>query len=944
MLTIHPREEISLSGPWQIAFDPQNEGIKNFWPGDGWPHARSQPVNVQEIWNIAYPDADGVGFYQTFFSIPGSWQGQACVLCFTGVIYRCDVWVNQKFVGGHEGGYTPFEFDVTRFVQPGAENRLVVRVAALSKKIVVDGMPIQHAPLSKQSWYYVYGGIWGKVSLETRPPVACQSVYVNPNLGREFTQLEICIRNRREECRQVDLHLKLLDPHGAPVHEQRTPISATPGDALFTYSIRIPHPLAWSCDHPNLYHLEVDLAGEDGQADSCTVNFGMRDFTVHDGQFFLNGEPIYIRGVILQPNFPVKLIEHPDHEMMLRELSLAKAAGFNLLRSHLQPPSPEYLDLADRMGMLIYAETSLGWIKNNSRLANHGRREVEAMIALDRNHPSVVFWGIYNENPSASAINGAELAHFARTLDPTRVIVEDSGGSLAIDQDFGWIDRAAVIPAWKFQSQPIQDIHLYLGSPTPTPIYSWLSALGTGNSSRVLVDEQFGSLAVVDEFDRECRSYQGQIFVSELGCGGMADLDEQVAGFGGQEDLLDARELKTLRDSLNSGFQERGLERIFGSPRGLYPEAQELQVIGNKQQVEALLTNPRVSGYMITQLNDVAWEFHAGLLDVWRNPKPAYASAKKFNQPHVVILKPASPTVTVGSNLLVDLTLVSRLPLHSDAQIQITVIDPSLQEIAAYQVSIPAHPGVHPLEGIRVEIKLPGVYQFKARLMQIGVTLADTTETVLALECPPWQDLSVKAHCLGRPAGSGLVPYLPQATPTGGAGDPSALYLAAHPETLDSQDWEVLCGAVEAGGVAIVGALRPDHSAAISTFSRHGLNLKLHLGIGSWMGCYHWMPQSSLFMGLPAGGLAKQPYTSVIPKYVLSEMGGEILAGSLRNTQSRLEAPRMLWYSDIEAVRLGKGTILFCQYRVFETINSDPLAGRLVFNLLAYAGQLLEKQ
>ena len=71
-------------------------------------------------------------------------------------------------------------------------------------------------------------------------------------------------------------------------------------------------------------------------------------------------------------------------------------------------------------------------------------------------------------------------------------------------------------------------------------ICRWLSALGTRQSSRVLVDEQFGSLAVVDEFDRECRSYQGQIFVSELGCGGMADLDEQVAGFNGKEDLLDA--------------------------------------------------------------------------------------------------------------------------------------------------------------------------------------------------------------------------------------------------------------------------------------------------------------------------------------------------------------------------------------------------------------------
>ncbi len=248
------------------------------------------------------------------------------------------------------------------------------------------------------------------------------------------------------------------------------------------------------------------------------------------------------------------------------------------------------------------------------------------------------------------------------------------------------------------------------------------------------------------------------------------------------------------------------------------------------------------------------------------------------------------------------------------------------------------------MESILVEMKLPGMHQITARLVQAGGTLADTTETVLALECPAWQELPVQVHCLGRPAGSGQVPCHPPADPAGSAGSPASVLLAAHPETLASQDWEALCNAVEAGGTAVVGALRPDHSAALSAFARHGINLKLHLGIGSWMGCYHWVPQSSLFTGLPAGGLAKKPYTNVIPKYVLSELGGETLAGSLRNTQSRLEAPRMLWYSDIEAVRLGKGTVVFCQYRVFEPIDSDPLAGRLAFNLLAYAGQLLEKQ
>ena len=101
---------------------------------------------------------------------------------------------------------------------------------------------------------------------------------------------------------------------------------------------------------------------------------------------------------------------------------------------------------------------------------------------------------------------------------------------------------------------------------------------------------------------------------------------------------------------------------------------------------------------------------------------------------------------------------------------------------------------------------------------------------------------------------------------------------------------------------------------------------------------YHWVSPSSLFEGLPAGGLALEPYTEVVPKYVMTELGGEVHAGSICNTQSRNGPLSMLWYSDIESVRLGKGILLFNQYRVFEKLDQDPLAARLAFNLLRHAG------
>jgi hypothetical protein len=168
--------------------------------------------------------------------------------------------------------------------------------------------------------------------------------------------------------------------------------------------------------------------------------------------------------------------------------------------------------------------------------------------------------------------------------------------------------------------------------------------------------------------------------------------------------------------------------------------------------------------------------------------------------------------------------------------------------------------------------------------------------------------------------------------------------LAAFPATLSGEQWEALFRSVESGGAAVIGALRPEDRAAIGEMNSRGIQLELHPGAGSWMGCYHWIADTDLFAGLPAGRLAKRPYAEILPKYVLAELGGEIFAGSLRNTQSRLTEPAMLWYSDIEAIRYGEGLILFCQYRSFEHLDGEPVAARLAHNVLQYMIQALNNR
>lgn len=931
--TSDPRESLDLSGSWELVFDPNDEGVAQGWMSGDWPARDAGPVHVPAVWNLTHPDAAGVGFYRRMLTLPSEWAGKALELHFEGASYRAEAWLNGVYLGSHEGAYLPFAFDLASAGRAGEENELVVRVAGLSRTGEVDGMALQHAPASKQSWYYAYGGLWGRVRLESRPWVSLRSVTVEPDLQRESAMAELAFLNRLHECRRLNLRLRVVDPGGSLAFEQSSTVAVPPGSTRFAYRIDLPRPWAWSCEAPHLYRLEAEIGDAGALVDRVTATFGMRDFTVSDGQFFLNGEPIFLRGVLLQPNYPVNLVTPPEPEMMAREIHLVKDAGFNLIRAHLRPTPPGYLDLTDRMGMLVYAEPSLAWIRDSPRITDHGRREVQALIERDRNHPSVVIWGIYNENPTSDALNGEALVRWARALDPTRVIVEDSGGSLAIDQDFGWIDRATVLANRETAREKILDLHLYLGEFLTSAVYEWVRTLGTARPSAAMASTDFGSAAVFGELDREMHEHRGRVFVSELGCAGMMDLDEALARFGGRLDLLDSRELKAFRDGLHRGFDERRLDRVIGSVRNLSSAAQDLQAAAAKRQIEAVLSNPRASGYVLTQLNDVSYEFHAGVLDLWRNPKSAYYAVQQVNRPHCVILKAGSPVVATGERVEVACTLVNRVPLASGGQITLNVYDPEGMEVDARVIEAPIGTGVRELGRVSFETGgASGQYRVSARLAAGPGTLAETAEHVLALPPVNWDGALDDIAWLGTP------PELPESgAPVRAAAGEARLLMAAAPGSLVEEDWRGLLDAVEAGRTAIVGPLHKRNELAVRALAGRGVNLALHMGIGSWLGCYHWLPASELFAGLPAGGLAGEAYVDVLPWYVMTEQGGEVFAGSLTNTQSRQEAPAILWYSDIEAVRLGKGALFFCQYRTFEHMADNPVAGRLAHNLIRFA-------
>jgi hypothetical protein len=301
----------------------------------------------------------------------------------------------------------------------------------------------------------------------------------------------------------------------------------------------------------------------------------------------------------------------------------------------------------------------------------------------------------------------------------------------------------------------------------------------------------------------------------------------------------------------------------------------------------------------------------------------------------VVILHAAVAVVATGEMLRLTLTQVNRAPLPVNAAIELSLLDPAGNTTSLGRRRAALMEGIHELGDVLAgPAGLPGRYEIQARVLARDEIIAKTQQSILALApVREWPEQIAGHTWLGeRP------PWLAQMAASSNVlapgGSDEGLLIVARPGSLSEAEWDALLDRVRAGKTAILGALHKRDEVALRSLANHGLPLQLHLGIGNWMGCYHWAPASDLFDGLPAGGLAGPVYVDVLPWYVLTELGGEVLAGSFRNSMTRVVAPRALWYSDVEAVRHGAGEVIFCQYRVFDQAGGQPLAARLASNLM----------
>lgn len=398
----HPRPDFRrdrwacLNGTWQFRFDPEDRGLEEKWQAaasEGFERRIVVPFGWQsKLSGIADTSGQKIGWYRRRVKVPESFRGKHVWLRFDAVDWEARVWVNGREVGRHEGGYTPFEFEITELAEPGGQATIVVRAHDATDP---------ELPTGKQGgrWYTPTSGIWQTVWLEARPAQYVDRLRLTPSYRRRQWWLEVELEAAGPD---GPVQVEIASPDSS-VQKHRASIELQGGRGRLETALEVSSPKPWTPEDPHLYDLEIRLAGSDGATDTVHTYFGLR--TIGRGKhgdlpheaILLNGLPIYLRGALDQSFNPEGIYTAPSDEFMRRDMEIAKSAGFNFLRIHIKSEEPRRLYWADRLGVLIMEDMPCTW-RQSPRARRAWEQTMRATIERDRNHPAVIAWCLFNES------------------------------------------------------------------------------------------------------------------------------------------------------------------------------------------------------------------------------------------------------------------------------------------------------------------------------------------------------------------------------------------------------------------------------------------------------------------------------------------------------------------------------------------------------------------
>ena len=649
------RDEITyLNGEWEIIYDYDNIGkLEAYNTDEGFSKGKIEKITVPSVWERFKKDYEGVVYYRTSFKVDNDYKDKKIHLNFNASNYITEVFLNNNSVGFHEGGFSPFSFNVEHIINYDSQNVLIVKVMGpitIQDKII-DGIGQMETPQWRGSYT---GGIWQDVFLSYTGQTYINDVFITGN----FRNGDIEIINEINNGIGDGLYKLIFDINKKQSFEELFTLENTNLKVIKKIKNTVKNHQIWSPDSPNLYEFEIKLQKVNiSNKDTIITNldiiketFGFREFTVKNNKFYLNDKPLYLKAAFFEGLYPVKLSFPDSKEMMVKEILLAKDAGFNMIRPWRKPPPKEWLHLADSIGVLTVGSMAIECMDmpiETPYLPQRVENEITESILRDRNHPSIVQWELFNEIRRPVLANMLKpMSLKARELDPTRLILDESGG---------WAEGANLYLPFSTKAFKFNDIHNYPGPNINNSKFDGFLTIGKTpeENKRLGLNARTPGRNVVPNIPS---------YVSEIGYGSLPDLEENEIEFLKKGNPITYPYLYHLRfnKEIKEKLIETGLIKLFKNASSFYKKQQEIHGIANKRMLEAIRSNDNVIGYCVHALTAGDWIIGAGLLDLWRNPKGlAYDLTKEGNLSKIAVLRTNKRNYFKGENVKISTLIVN---------------------------------------------------------------------------------------------------------------------------------------------------------------------------------------------------------------------------------------------------------------------------------------------
>lgn len=944
---------VSLDGyGWQLATDPQNVGRDEKWFDA--PRPEAKPTKTPWVIQDAFPYYHGVAWYWRDFTAPTNPNPNGrYLLRFWAVNYLADVWLNGKHIGGHEGSETPFTLDATDAIKPGEANHLAVRVLNVNHG-VIDGLTLGIIPHRNQDIPYRagasadLGGITDSVELIIAPDVRIDDVYAKPDWKTGIVHIQATVHSDEKSPAKRRLTF-VVSPaaDGETLATQSVDRDLPSGDTVVEAAIKLDQWRLWDLGDPYLYRVTVRLEG-DGSYEQST-RCGFRDFRFQDGYFRLNGKRVFLKGSHSGNNFPVGLQVPDNPDFARRDLIYAKMSGFNCIRFIAGMPTRYQLDLCDELGLMVYAENYASWCLGDSpKMAERYDRSCTEMIRRDRNHPSIVIWGMLNETGDGPVFRHAiEASKLVRSLDDTRLLILNSGrfdyqlniGSLCNPGSTEW---ECVLGAQGPDAKPgpshgvcgyiegSGDIHCYPQLPQSYEIIHLLRTMGEGQKHVVLTEYGIGSAV---NWPRIFRQF------------------EQI----GKPEVEDALFYKSIRDAFLADWTRYKMDDTWADPDEYLDQCIAKMAGQRAESLNALRANPNIVGHSVTGTLDHGLTGE-GLWTIFRELKPGTMDALSEGWAPLKWCLFAEPeNVYRGAKVKLEAVLANEdALLPGDYPVRIQAVGPDGVRILdkTVTISIPKSTAGNPateepfaIPAFSEEIAITGPagkYRFLANFVQGAAATCGKIEfyAANAAEMPKvqadvvlWGDDPELAKWLAEHS-IGVRPF------AGGAQSARELILVGNkPAPGGVQAWRDLITRVTRGSAVVF--LCPEVFAENNQPTRW-LPLCTKGGLVAGSDLYirdEWTKRHPIFDGLPCGGLMDYTfYREIIGPSAFTGQDGptEIAAGAIRAAIH----PSGYASGCLTSVnRTGAGMYTLNTLRIREMLGRNPVAERLLRNMLNYSAR-----